>query len=406
MDTVAMPPVTWRRAARIAAEVDPTAAIRVGLASAVGSVLAKPVAALADLPPFDCAEEPGYAVRGIGPWTVHDAASSGSGLHDGAALAVLPGNALPPGCDAVLGSDQAVLEQSAQDVHLLVGNARTGRPDNRPGLVDPGHGIRPARSSALAGDLLIDSGTTVTSGTIGLAAAAGADDLTIVPPPTMATVLRSEGLLSSGPPRRSRDRALMASVAPSWAMSAGARCLPGMESPEDVGALADAIDSAGADIVLVTASAIPSTLDVADAALGRLNAEILIDELACRPGGRITLAELRDGRRVLCLPADPIAAIVGLAAILNPALASLAGKPALGRPETAMLRQGVSDPAIERAIPVIVEHGELANLADPQPWSGPHGLTPLGVADGIAFIDPGRGRAQESVPVMLLPGAE
>ena len=189
-------------------------------------------------------------------------------------------------------------------------------------------------------------------------------------------------------------------------MSAGARCLPEVVIPDEVSALADTIDAAGADIVMVTASAKPLTLDIASGALRQLNAEILIDELACRPGGRITLAELRDGRRVLCLPTDPASAVVGLAAILNPSLASLAAKPALGRPVMAMLRLGISHPEIERALPVIVDHGELADLADPQPWSGPHGLTPLGQANGIAFIDPGRGAAQDSVPVMRLPGAE
>lgn len=406
LDTVPMDPVNWRKAARIAAEVDTVPPIRVALASAAGSLLAEPIVALADLPPFDCAEEPGYAVRGIGPWTVRDANSAGAGLRDGEAVAVLPSNTLPPGSDAVLGLNESILEQGARYNHLLVGNPRTGRQDYRPGLVHHGHGIRPAGSSARADDLLITAGSTITAGTIALAAAAGVDDLTIVPPPTMATVLRSQGLLASGPPRRGRDRNIMALLAPSWAMSAGARCLPEVESPDEIGALTDAIDAAGGDIVLVTASGIPNTLDVANGALSRLNAEVLIDELACQPGGRITLAELKDGRRVLCLPADPISAIVGLAVILNPSLAALAGKPALGHPETAMLRFGVSDPEIERAIPVIVEHGELANLADPQPWAGPHGLAPLGTADGIAFIDPGRGMAQESVPVMRIPGSE
>jgi molybdopterin molybdotransferase len=398
--------VNWRKAARIAADVNPTRPIRVGLTSAVGSVLAEPITSLADLPPFDCAEESGYAVRGIGPWTVRESPGASSGLHDGEAVAVIPGSILPPGSEAVLGWHESMLTEGAQYSHLLVGNPRTGRQDSRPGLVEYGHGIRPAGSSTLAGDLLTKAGATITAGTIALATAAGMDDLTIVPPPTMATVARNDGLLASGPPRRGRDRSIVASLAPAWAMSAGARCLPELDSPDEIGPLADTIDAAGADIVVVAASANPNTLNVAEGALDHLHAEILIEELACQPGGRITLAELRDGRRVVCLPADPVGAIVGLAAILNPSLASLAGKPTLGRPETAMLRRGVSDTEIERAIPVIVEHGELANLADPQPWTGPHGLTPLGTADGIAFIDPGRGMAQESVPVMRLPGTE
>lgn len=401
-----MNPTTWRRAARIAAEIESTAPARVGLASAVGNVLAQPVAALTDLPPFDCADESGYAIRGIGPWTVRESTTANAELRDGEAVDIVSGSSLPAGCDAVLTQDRAVQEQAAKHLHVLVGDPRTGTPGPRPGLVEPGQGIRPARSAARTGDLLIKAGVTVTSGTIGLAAAAGADDLLVIPPPTVAVIMRNQGLLPSGAPRRGRDRALLASLAPSWVMSAGARCMPDFECPDEVVALTNAIDSAGADLVLVTASAIPETFDVADAALRRLNAEILIDELNCQPGGRVTLAELRDGRRVLCLPTEPASAIVAMAAILSPALASLAGKPALGRPITAMLRRGVAQPDLERAVPVVIERGELADLADPQPWSGPHGLAPLGIADGIAFIDPDRGQAQESVPIMRLPGAE
>jgi molybdopterin molybdotransferase len=401
-----MNPVTWRRAARIAAEIEPTRPTRVGLTSAVGNVLAQPVAALADLPPVDCADARGYAIRGIGPWTVRESPAVNVELRDGEAVAVVSGGLLPVGGEAVLTADRVLEEQAAQHLHVMVGDPTTGRPDRRPGLLEPGHGIRPAKSAARAGELLIKAGATITSGTIGLAAAAGADDLLVIPPPAIAIVMRNEGLLPSGPPRRGRDRALLASLAPSWVISAGARCLPDFESPDEVVSLANAIDSAGADLVIVTASAIPETLDVADAALRRLNAEILIDELNCQPGGRVTLAELRDGRRVLCLPPDPASAIVALATILNPAIASMSGKPALGRPVTAMLRKGVAQPDLERAIPVIIERGELADLADPQPWSGPHGLAPLGVADGIAFIDQNRGMAQESVPIMPLPGAE
>ena len=392
----------WRTATQIAGDVEAGRPVRVGLHSAIGHVLAQPVAALADLPAFPCADQSGFAVRGFGPWTVR---GNGSPQEGDAAL-ITAGAAIPEGCDAVLPNTEALIEQGARFTHVSVGDPRTGQPARRAGELPMGYGVRQPQASAAKGDLLIKSGVRVSAGTAALAAAGGADDLTVIPPPTIAPVLRNGGLLSDGPPRRGKDRAVLATLAPAWAMMSGARSLPEVTAPEKPAALADAIDAAGGDIVLVTPSSSAETLDTAMAALKRLGATILISEIVCQPGGRTLYAELTDGRRVLCLPLDPSAAMIALATILTPALHALAGSPHLSRPAKAMLRRGVTGNAADRAIPVIVEKGELADLADPQPWSGPADLGPFSVADGIAFIEQGRGEAHESVSIVPIPGAD
>lgn len=383
--------------------MEPARPVTVGLHSAIGTLLAQPVAALADLPPNESARHSGWAVRGIGPWRVATEPGSGQ-LGDGEAVSVAIGDALPLGTLAVLPHEWSLLEETSGAPLLLVGDPESGVPAHRPGMVTPGSGIDDPGSEARVGDLLIKAGTVVTAGTIALAAAAGVDELTVVPPATVAPIMMGSDLLASGPPRRGKDRDVIAPLLPSWVMGAGARCLPEVSGQLDGPALADQIDSLGADLTVLTATAEPGVGAGVSAALRHLRAEILIDELAARPAGAVLLAELPDGRRLLALPREPAAAVVALALLLTPMMAALSGHTTL-RLDTVMLREEAGVSRVERGIPVQIEHGELADLATVQLWAGPHGLSALASADAIALVDANRGQRGDSVPVVPLPGA-
>ena len=324
-------------------------------------------------------------------------------LPDGCATAVRAGDPLPPGANAVLPMVRAVVEPTAGAAVVLVGDAATGIPDRRPGMVLPGVGILDPGAEARTGDLLIKAGTVVTAGTVALAAAAGVDELVIVPPATVAPVMLGSDLLHSGPPRRGKNRDIVAPLLPSWIMGAGARCLPEVTGAADGMALADQIDSLGADLTVLTATSEPGVGHGVGAALRHLHAEVLIDQVAAEPAHEVLLAEMRDGRRILALPREPAAAIVVMALLLAPMLAALSGRSA-ARIQTVMIRDGLAVSRHERAVAVQIEIGELADLATVQPWSGPHGLGAVGTADAIAFIDAGRGNRGDSVPVVPLPG--
>jgi molybdopterin molybdotransferase len=385
------------QARRIAADLDPAPVQRVGLVSALGAVLAQPVAALADLPPVPSAEASGWAVAGVGPWTIVEAPEDGS-LPDGCALRIPEGAPLPAGTLGVLADRFAVLEDAGAT--LLIGES--GRPAPRPGMLKPGYGVAAAGSGAAPGQILLKPGEIVTAGSIALAAAAGVDDLTITPPGTVAPILLQTDLLSTGPPRRGRDRDVAAPMLSTWVMGSGGRCLPERAVAEEAIALADAVDEAGCELTVITGGRRPGVSSEAVAAMTRLGAEVLIDAVDLRPGGEVVLAELRDGRRVLALPREPAGAVVALALLLNPMLAAVSAR-ASHRWPTAMLREDVEQDTSARALPVVVEPGELADLALVRGWSGPHGLAALAGADGIAFFDRGKGRRGESVPVVPLP---
>lgn len=393
--------MSWRQAMRIAADLDPAPPIRVGLDSALGTVLAQPVVAQADLPPVSAAAAPGYAVRGIGPWSV--CPTGGQTLDDGTAVVVRAGDPVPPGAHAVLPDNRAIIEHTAGADIVRVGDPDTSIPDRRPGMVVPGTGILVPGAEAHAADLLLKPGATVTAGTVALAAAAGMDELIVTPPATVTPVLLGSDLLASGPPRRGRGRDIIAPLLPGWVMGSAGRCLPAIEGRAGARELAHQLEALGTDLTVLTATAEPGIGSAVTEAVSHLGAEILVDRLAAAPADQVLLAELRDGRRLLALPREPAAAVVVLALLLTPMMAALSGR-GMQRSATVMLRDGVTVSRHERAVAVQIEVGELADLASVEPWSGPHGLGAVGAADAIAFIDPGRGRRGDSVPAIGLPG--
>ncbi len=388
----------WRQAFRVAADMAATPPTRIALMSAVGTMLAQPVVAQTDIPPLLAAATNGYAVRGIGPWGV---VGPGEELADGQAAPIRTGDPVPPGAAAVLPDSHAVGESGPELV--LVGDPATGRPSSRPGMVDPGSGMLDRGVQARAGDVLAKPGTVVTAGTVALAAAAGMDELVITPPATVTPVLMESDLLESGPPRRGRNRDVVAPLLAAWLLGSGARSLPEVPGSSDPRALAAAIDAAGSDLTVVTATAHPGIGSAVTSALDLLGAETLIDRLAARPADAVLLAELRDGRRVLALPREPAAAAVVMALLLTPMISALSGRPA-SRMRSVMLRDGVPQTHGERAVAIQIDEGELADLAVVQPWSGPSGLGAIGTCDAIAFIEAGRGNRGDSVPAMELPG--
>lgn len=387
----------WRQAFRIAADLDPAPPIRIALMSAVGTMLAQPIVAQSDIPPVLSAAGNGYAVRGIGPWRV---LRPGAEPGDGDAVPVRAGDPLPAGAAGVLPDAHALLEAGHELV--LVGDPATGRPASRPGMLDPGTGLLDPGAQARAGDVLAKPGTIVTAGTIALAAAAGMDELVITPPATVTPILLESDLLPSGPPRRGRGRDVIAPLLPAWLMGSGARSLPEVAIPAEPHGLAAAVDAAGSDLVVVTATAHPGIDSTVSAALSHLGAEILIDRLAARPADAVLLAELRDGRRVLALPREPAADVVAMALLLSPMIAALSGR--TPRARSVMLRDGVPQTHGERAVGIQIDEGELADLAVVQPWSGPLGLGAIGTCDAIAFIEAGRGNRGDSVPAVEIPG--
>ena len=401
----------WARARRAAREAaGPLPVVPAALSAAVGSVLAAPLVASTPLPAFDVAAMDGWAVAGPGPWTVVGELLAGQVLDhlvDGAAVAVGTGTALPAGADAVLRREHGLLEPDGVHGHQLwVGDPNRGLTAPHPGYVEPGTDIRPRGAECAAGEHLLEPGGVVTPVVAGMAAAAGYDTLPVVRPPDVAILVLGDELLERGPARDGRVRDALGPMLPGWIAWLGCRAFPPVRVPDTLEALLDALEDANADIVVTTGSTASGPADHLHAALNRLGAHWVVDGVAVRPGTPMLLATLPDGRHVIGLPGNPLAAVSAVLTLAAPLVAALRGEVGAdeARIEQAVLAVDVtSHPEHVRLIPVARRRTALGLEATPTLHAGPAMLRGLALADGVAVIPPGGGERGTAVAVLPLP---
>jgi molybdopterin molybdotransferase len=382
-------PVSWDGAREHAhAVATPLAPRPLPLADAAGAVLAAPLVAPCAVSPVDRSAMDGYAVRGPAPWTVVGTVRAGSPLapplRRGQARAIVTGAAVPPGTDAVLPDEDAVRS----------GEALTGS-------VAGGRHIRRAGEECAAGEELVPAGAVVSPPLLGLAATLGCDTLLVHPTPRVAACVTGDELVGHGPPGPGRVRDAIGPMLPGLVDRAGGRLFPAVRVPDTRTSLVDALAAADAELVLVSGSSAAGPADHLRAALAALHADLLVDGVACRPGHPQTLAQLPDGRLVVGLPGNPLAALVAFLTLAVPVFAGLRGEPLpalLAAPVPGGLER---HPSSTRLVPVRI--GPFGT--EPVAHTGPAMLRGAARADALAVVDPGPAAAIAARLLPLDPGA-
>jgi molybdopterin molybdotransferase len=327
--------LAWAQAYRLAYDqAAPLAPGLARLADAVGCVLAEDLRAECDLPPADTSAMDGWAVCGPPPWRLVGmalAARAGpvrSPLTLSEAMVIATGAAVPEGTTGILRSERgAVLEGVLSPL--------PGVP--APDLTD----VRPRGHEALAGDVLVPAGRLVHPVVAGLAAAAGHDALLVRPRPRVALLVLGDELLDEGPPRGGAVRDALGVQLPAWLEALGAE--PGLRArvPDDPAATLAAIDAAPGDVVVTTGGSARGAADHVRTVLAELGARLVVDTVDVRPGHPMLLARLPDGRHLVALPGNPLAALTALLTLLAPLVAGLRGAPR-PRPGRAPVAEDVS----------------------------------------------------------------
>ncbi|WP_332112636.1 molybdopterin-binding protein [Streptomyces buecherae] len=523
--------VSWAgaRTAAVRAVSAPLPAAPTPLGEALGRVLAEPLTALTDLPPFDTSAMDGWALAGPGPWRLP---ARGRGvlagharpepLEDGQAVRIATGARTPPGATAVLRSEHGT-ERDGRTVgpsaraasswsnsscghhadqpapgttdlaaatggpeHPRTGESahpRTGEPEHprtrdgrhadpathqpsappqgpdapppdhdrdhvhsqaqarnqahaqyqaraqsggqtQAGWVHalPGHpvqhgqDIRPRGQECGRGDQLLPAGTLVTPAVLGLAAAAGYDELVTVRRPRAEVLVLGDELLRSGLPHDGLIRDALGPMLGPWLQALGADVVATRWLGDDAAALRIAIERSPADLVITTGGTAGGPVDHVHPVLRQLGAHLLVDGVAVRPGHPMLLARLDGRRHLVGLPGNPLAAVSGLMTFAEPLLRTLAARPrpdagpAAGRSGEAGGSGGPSTwlpladevpwhPRDTRLVPVRRRSG----AAVPLHFSGPAMLRGISVAHGLAVIPPGGVARGDEVEVLGLP---
>ncbi|MFJ1748838.1 molybdopterin molybdotransferase MoeA [Streptomyces sp. NPDC088116] len=419
-------------AARSARSAPAARARRVPLGQALGQALAEPLTALTDLPSFDTSAMDGWAVSGPGPWSVRTvkdakdtksvkgakqgtkdtgrhasdtgpsttdapAAADDSGilaghadagpLPDGEAVRIATGARIPADATAVIRSEHARTDGS--------GRLHAERE------VIQGQDIRPRGQECRSGDRLLPAGSLVTPAALGLAAAAGYDELLTVPRPSVEVLVLGDELLAKGLPHDGLIRDALGPMLAPWLHTLGADVIATRRIGDSAEALRRAVTKSTADLVITTGGTAGGPVDHVHPVLRKVGAELLVDGVAVRPGHPMLLARLTSGRHLVGLPGNPLAAVSGLVTLAEPLLRTLAGR-APRTPYHAPLRDAVhGHPYDTRLVPFVHRDEGLVPLR----FNGPAMLRGIAAADGIAVVPPGGARPGEELEVLDLPWA-
>ncbi|MEU6578993.1 molybdopterin molybdotransferase MoeA [Streptomyces sp. NPDC046805] len=394
----ARPATTWGQARSTAADAArPLPAVTRDLSEALGHVLAEPLAALTDLPSFDTSAMDGWAVAGPGPWQVQGSGVLAGGrpepLADGAAVLIATGARVPPGAIAVLRREHGELTADG----LLR--------DSGPQPVTAGRDIRPRGEECRSGEPLLAAGTAVTPAVLGLAAAAGYDQLVVHRRPTVELLVLGDELLESGLPGDGRVRDALGPLLPPWLESCGAEVTARRRVADDFGPLREAVLHSPADVVVTTGSTAAGPVDFLHDALAEAGARLLVDSVAVRPGHPMLLAELppaADGRsrRLVGLPGNPLAAVAGTVTLARPLLRRLGGHPDPRPRRLPAAAPLPGHPRDTRLLPVLLADEEVV----PLPFDGPAMLRGLALADGLAVVPAGGVPKGTAAEVLEIPG--
>lgn len=387
-------PVTWHQARAIAARTGrPQRPGRRGLEAALGQVLGAPLEALTDLPAFDTSAMDGWAVSGPGPWRLTGEALAGqrvaAPLSDGQAIAIATGAVVPPGATAVLRREHG--EIHGPDAGLLRPLPPYAAPARR-------QDIRPRGQECRAGERLLEAGVVVNAAVLGLAGAAGYDAIEVVPRPRVDVFVLGDELLRDGLPAEGRVRDALGPMLPPWLRELGAET---EGEPrwlgDDAEALRQAVTHSTADLVVTTGGTASGPVDHVHPVLAGLDASLLVDGVAVRPGHPMVLAVLPGGRPFVGLPGNPLAAASGVLTLVAPLLRTLSGRPERA-PDIARLTRDVrGHPSDTRLVPVAWSG---CGAVEPLRFHGPAMLRGFAEADAMAVVPPGGVAAGEQTEIV------
>ncbi|WP_244192496.1 NTP transferase domain-containing protein [Dietzia lutea] len=372
---------------------------------AVGAVLAAPLIAADPMPRGPVSAMDGYALAGPGPWRLTGAArragdDSPASLAAGTAARIATGALAPHGTDRVLRHE--LVEVGGPGAAAVTGDTAAPGETAVPGdtVITASTGadgvddLRPAGEDWPAGHALAAAGTVLDAALASAALSAGVERVSVRGPVRATLVTTGDEVLPADtpsplPPGRIRD-----TVGPLLGGPTGVLTRAGfgaVDPPRHCPDTAEAVDdllggsvagpavgpavgpAAGPDVLVLVGATGRGVADHLRPALERLGARVVIDGVRVRPGGSQLVAALPDGRVLLALPGNPLAAVCAAATTGRALVDALTGRQRT--PVAAELPglAGVANPGRARILPAwpdgtggwrLADRVRTAHLAD------------------------------------------
>ena len=372
---------------------------RISLADAVGRTLTASLACSADLPAQAVSAMDGWAVAGEPPWLLGHAILAGDPPDDerlsaGVARGIATGGAVPTGTLGILRTESGTVSESSTG-HTHLRRSATAR------LHEPraGEHVRAAGEELSAGETFLVAGDILTAPRVALAAVTGHDTVEVAAAITVDLLLLGSEIVRTGAARPGEVRDAFSPQFPAVFRALGlADCTIGFVR-DDLDDTIARVAASDATVLVTTGGTARGPADNMREAINATGAALLIDGVSMRPGHPIMLAQRPDGRLLLCLPGNPLAAMLGLATIGAALIDGMLGRPLarLGWVPLAV------DCANTGAHTRLVSYRQSDDGATPTTHQGSAMLRGLAQSDGVAVIPSGGSRAGQTVRTLPLP---
>jgi molybdopterin molybdotransferase len=383
---------------------------QVPLLEAVHRVLAAPICADRDLPPFHRSTRDGYAVQTAalitGAWLpVAGILRAGEpapaqSLSPGSALEIMTGAPVPAGADAVV-----MLE------HVEIADNRIRLSEGR--KLRPGSHIVPSGSEARRGDPLVTAGTRLAASHIAALAAVGAAQVDVFAKPRVGILATGDELVEiTATPRPHQIRnSNSASLTAQVAVAGGEPIRLGIarDNLDELRALLDTAQQS-CDLLLLSGGVSAGKYDLVEQALAERGAIFHFTGVRIQPGKPTVFGELparTSGSTPLPffgLPGNPVSTMVTFLLFAAPVLRALAGE-ANPAPRFAQARLIAAEPPadITRFLPAHLDanwdHATVRRI----PWQGSGDLAATAQSNCFVVLPPETAIEAGAAVQVLLP---
>lgn len=359
----------------LAVHGDPVTRIeRIPVSAAAGRVLAGPLVAGLDVPPFARAAMDGYAVRAVDTTgatadcgvelrvleTIYSGAAPTKPIEPGTCSGIATGAPIPDGADAVVMVEHTTRSGDCIRVFEAVqARQHVGR----------------AGGDVVAGEIALAGGTVLSPARLAVASAIGVTEIDVFGKPRVAILSTGDeivapgGRLAAGQIFDANTTALEAAVS-----AHGGEPVIAPRTRDDREALASAFDAClREDLVLFSGGSSVGERDFAIEVLGA-RGTIHFEGLQLKPGKPTIFADV-GGVPVFGLPGNPVSCLTNMYLFVAPMLCRMAHlPPPVQREVTARLSDAVVSPKGrhqvypvrvdgDEAVPVFKTSGEITSLA-------------------------------------------
>ena len=380
----------------------------------LGRVLAYPISADRDLPPFDRSTRDGFAVRAadvasvpaklrcVGELRAGDTHSKIATLGAGECVEIMTGAAVPGGADAVV-----MVEYTSRD----------GDSISISRSVAAGENIVPRGSEATKGQVLVDRGARINHAVVALTATTGSRrNMTIYARPTVAILSTGDELVdieSTPAPHQIRNSNSYSLAAQIIRAGGEPRILP--IAVDELRRLTELVEEGlTADLLLITGGVSMGKYDFVEQVLSKFYSHIFFTGALIQPGKPVVFLDaLRPGTSkhvpVFGLPGNPVSTMVTFELFVRPVLDALCGAvPQPLRFYKATLGSDVkAKTGLTRFLPAQLSGSGADTRVSLTPWQGSGDIVSVAHSNCYIVVPPECDKiaAGETVSI-LLPGAD